>query len=101
MIPTISAIRPPYTVHSFVGSAGLNRVGEGSCSFREVLGMKDHVPAIANKILQSNAAVVQNTLIGIRYFSIRLHRPEEGWDRFDDFAERGVAGMSGVRCALA
>src|SRR5258705_13699213 len=69
MVPTIFAVRPTQTVHSLVGSSGLNCLIESLSGFWKVGRVQECFPTTMLKILQSHAAVVQKALIELGRFA--------------------------------
>src|SRR6478609_1812647 len=87
MVPTIFAVRPTQTMHSLVGSSGLNCLIESLCGFWKVGRVQECLPSTMLKILQSHATVVRNALIELGGFAGRVHRPDEARYRFEDLTE--------------
>ena len=62
-VPTILAVRSTQTVHSFVGSPGLNCLIESLCSFWKVVRVQERLPTTVLEILKSPAEIIQKVLI--------------------------------------
>src|SRR5882757_7990114 len=101
LVPTIRAVRPTETEHTPIRRSGLNCVGEGSFSFRDVVRVYECQPTTMLEVLKWLAEIVQKTLVEIGRLAVRGQRPEETWYSFDDLTEPVFALPQRILGALA